>query len=219
MCWCHSTKFSQFCGKSNQKSFDLTIYICIEQFFYQTCFGHCVQTRTLRNRINSICAALSLAVVRNGREIRDSWSCRRFSALLLYTHSQKSYSECPSLACLDAQPRSREGLSKQICSHLLLRPCCGSPLDTEPVLAFPLVFPCILVYAPAAKASLVLLPGKSLTLKDKKNTLLRRTLKKSAVLFWGFGRYNWPRYHKQQEEQNANNSLSCYIKLFHTTEN
>lgn len=78
--------------------FDLPICTCIEQSFYQTCFGHCAaQTQTLRSSVNSICAALSLTWVKNGEEIHNSWSCRRSSALLLYPHSQKSYKPRPGL--------------------------------------------------------------------------------------------------------------------------
>lgn len=107
-----------------------------EQFLYQNCFGHCAETPSSRNSINSICAALSSAGGKNGEEIRNSWSWRRFSALLLYTRPQKSYSECPSLAWFAAQLRSREVLWKQCCFHLLLRPSWHEPFQDRVSAAF-----------------------------------------------------------------------------------
>lgn len=61
-----------------------------DQLLHQNCFGRCVQTPTLRISVISTCAALSWAVVRNEEEIGNSWSWRRFSALLLYTPSRRS---------------------------------------------------------------------------------------------------------------------------------
>lgn len=92
-----------------------------EQLLNQNCFGHSAQAPTLRNSVKSVCAVLPSAVVRNAEEISNSWSWRRFSALLLYASSQKSYSECPSLAWFIAQLWSTERLLKQFCFHLLLR--------------------------------------------------------------------------------------------------